>query len=177
MKTTTRGDGAYIDSAGPYPFELEISTEIETYRHMGGYVRDPEWIYIDKKGHRHAYDANGALPTLKAKWVPCDGSCGDPTHKEIKHYRCRECREKIKPGTRYEPPGERYVLGPRRWEAVIYITDSPCIPVGDELDVSFQQEGRAYRGRGAAVSATCSNLDCPSITVQGTADLEMISHG
>lgn len=63
---------------------------------------DPDWVYVDKEGHRHYRDENGRLPTLyntqtNSYW--CE-DCHDH-HSEYGLF-CRQCDEEITPGTR--PP-------------------------------------------------------------------------
>lgn len=102
----------YLDDHGPYQARLTVSQEYETFRHLDHYERDENWRYTDAEGHEHHY-VNYSLPTLKAKMVRCDGACGDPGHREVKHYRCKICREKVKPGTKFVPAGEHSVPGLR----------------------------------------------------------------
>ncbi len=75
-------------------------------------VPDPDWRYIDKKGHGHFWKKT-KLPTMKqvvvgTQWV---GDEYDGEEYEIKEWRCKLCDETIDPGMKDETPPTK-VPGP-----------------------------------------------------------------
>lgn len=74
-------------------------------------VPDPQWRYVDKKGHGHFWDGK-ELPTLKwvvtgTRWV---GDEYDAYEVKDGEWRCTQCGETIEPKKRTEY-GPRYVSG------------------------------------------------------------------
>ena len=71
---------------------------------------DPNWEYVDKKGHKHYWQINDiekgdySLPTLAyvEDVAPTD------EYPASYHYECKKCGEVIKPKTRV-PPTRRYI--------------------------------------------------------------------
>lgn len=60
---------------------------------------DPNWRYIDAKGHGHYYhDSKNPFPTLK--WRKDIVTDEDGEKWDAGWYQCPRCRERIVPGTR-----------------------------------------------------------------------------
>jgi hypothetical protein len=102
---------------------------------------DPAWTFTDTAGHAHAYAADGAdhYPTLISKYgeVEWCNECED-THADYLGMFCRQCDEKIRPGTR-TVFGRQYIRG--RQEALI---DGE--PATIEQAEALAEEWRASRG-------------------------------
>lgn len=85
-------EGQWLTSTGPQP--------------------DPVWRTRDSHGHEHHYaDAINRYPTLQLVsgepyW--CDGCCDE--HRDT-WYECRQCHDKITPGTRIDH-NPKWIAGP-----------------------------------------------------------------
>lgn len=83
-------------------FSITLSAEHETVWSRTPRP-DPGWSSTDARGHFHAYDSDGSLPTLKASDnpIPCDGSCRnwDCDGYTERVYRCSLCDEPVVPRT------------------------------------------------------------------------------
>ena len=81
-------------------------------------VPDPDWKYIDKKGHGHFWKGKD-LPTLKwvvtgTQWV---GDEYDSYEYEVGEHRCRLCGEKVEPKKKASYP--KPLLGPATYTLTI----------------------------------------------------------
>lgn len=86
--------------------------------------RDPDWTFVDLRGHFHAYSSDGgklSLPTLKGVeiWVPCEGCSSHDDEEVCSGYsriemRCVICDEPVKPGMR-ETVGQKTIPGRYSW--------------------------------------------------------------
>lgn len=101
----------FVNEKGPRAGSLSIETElIDTTMAGPSYKPDPEWTFVDKAGHFHAFTHDGFLPTLERyeKHLNCDGSCAgvcsDEGYTETR-YRCRICRKRVKPAYVVKVPG------------------------------------------------------------------------
>ena len=88
---------------------LSIEREIIPVHYLSDI--DANWRYTDAHGHEHYCDYGAAdhYPTLRevldeTYWC---GDCGD--EHELSHLECRQCGEKIRPGT--TGPGVTYIPG------------------------------------------------------------------
>jgi hypothetical protein len=83
-------------------FHLALSAECEVIWSRAARP-DPGWSSTDARGHFHAYDSDGKLPTLVAsnRQIPCDGSCRnwDCDGYSERVHQCALCGEQVQPGT------------------------------------------------------------------------------
>jgi hypothetical protein len=76
--------------------------ENNKYQDIEAAVADLNWMYIDKKGHRHRWVKRGGkdtTPTLREKIrkVPVDDEPGETF--DVPYLVCRKCGEEIRPAT------------------------------------------------------------------------------
>jgi hypothetical protein len=107
---------------------------------------DPNWTFVDAKGHFHAFSINGtrqSLPTLAQSHddVPCNcqsALCeGD---RPTIDYNCLICREEVKPESR-KTFGRRYMDGHTSWHIEAEALDVPPIRVGAQVSILGTLEG------------------------------------
>lgn len=81
---------------------IEIRQNYMDVTTMAGVEKDPDWTYIDRRGHVHTQET--VATTLH--WVEEEGTghyCDDPCqdwHVNDQHRECVQCGEEIKPGMR-----------------------------------------------------------------------------
>lgn len=84
--------------------------EIHVARHAIGVTpgdeRDPEWRYVDKKGHVHQYTASGDVTSVK--WI--QEAPATDEYPELGHYECKRCGEVVLPG-RHIVTTRQYIAG------------------------------------------------------------------
>jgi hypothetical protein len=95
---------------------------------------NPDWSFIDRKGHKHRWSKSNTLPTLNSV---CDEWVYDEDEERYcarNHYECKKCREHVTPGLRAGTP--KYVRGFQQplevnasvdldqWDHLISIIDS-----------------------------------------------------
>jgi hypothetical protein len=117
-----------IDGGRAQPGRLTIEQEIRRYATASATKPDPSWTLVDERGHFHAYDDDGELPTLNARTrhIDCDGHGEDEPACEgydITEWTCRICGIQVEPGRR-DDSGERTMPGLKSWRAEI-ISDRP----------------------------------------------------
>jgi hypothetical protein len=117
----------FVNEQGPFVGTLNIETErIDITMAGPSYKPDPEWTYVDKAGHFHAFTEDGKLPTLERyeKHLNCDGSCAgvcsDEGYTETR-YRCRACGKRVKPGYAVKVPGgaQQFMPGRTSWTVTV----------------------------------------------------------
>jgi hypothetical protein len=88
---------------------LEVEREVIPVHYLSDI--DAGWRFTDAAGHEHhcEYEAPDHYPTLvrvtdETYW--CD-TCGD--EHELDHLECRQCGERIRPGT--TGPGTKFIQG------------------------------------------------------------------
>lgn len=132
-----RQAGGMTNSALLWPgHELTVENDGQ-YVHTDMPGPDPDWHFIDAKGHGHFYmrGAEDGYPTLEWVSLPCTMGHDEDCTSEG-YYECRICAERIEPGSKMQPPvwvdglvtyrlkvaGQNgittYVFGPQQWEAV-----------------------------------------------------------
>ena len=88
-------------------FTLNVECEQIEVTAMPHREWDPDWKFVDKKGHAHVYGTpDDPWPTLRAKhetWFDADGEENSTTI-----YKCRKCKREISPGTRTVPGSGLY---------------------------------------------------------------------
>jgi hypothetical protein len=109
----------FVTRAGALSFRVETD-EIDVT--MGPHPeRDPEWIYVDHKGHAHSM-VEGEYPTLR--WVEDEPYWCDQHQEEHEqgHWECATCGEEIQPGARIVGGTHReFIPSMRRF----YVDDVP----------------------------------------------------
>lgn len=129
-----------LEVGGEPEFHIAVNVEPITLSWMAGTVPDPEWVWEDDRGHEHRAERSGegsvTYPTLvwvvtKSWW--CE-DCRD-MHDEGE-YRCKLCKQTVKPRTKYRPAGSKTVPGRRtieltvpRWRA------KEALVAGDDVTV------------------------------------------
>lgn len=172
------GNGASIDGSALLPCSLDVTTEmIDVSTGLPTRLPDPAWEKVDKQGHFHAFTTDGKLPTVVTESIqkPCPGGCDDPGCEGVTviRYRCRLCRQKIRPNwvTEYDP-SPRSMPGRTEWSvAVRGASESP--PVGD-VSVKVTANGITYFGFGRAHGATIREFGSgvmADFTITGTSEL------
>jgi hypothetical protein len=89
-------------------FAVSVTSEVRTINPQGGSVPDHGWTSADSDGHFHAFDADGALPTLERRTRPCPGGPGgcddedgcdpeDHGYQEASWFACVICGDEVKP--------------------------------------------------------------------------------
>lgn len=168
------GNGASIDGSVPLPCSLDVTTEmIDVSTGLPTRRPDPTWEKVDKQGHFHAFTTDGKLPTLATESIqkPCPGGCDDPGCEGVTviRYRCRLCRQKIRPNwvTEYDP-SPRSMPGRTNWS--VTVRGGPILVATGEVSVKVTAEGRTYFGFGMIGDVTWRNDG-------GRPETEMVIHG
>lgn len=133
----------WVNDQGPFHGSLSIDTDmIDVTSDRDSYKPDPEWEYVDKAGHWHAFTSDGKHPTLERyeKPVPCDGSCGGVCGGEgttETRYRCRACGKRVKPYFVVDVPAFTPQRIPGRTSWCVNVTAADAVADG-MVDVSVR---------------------------------------
>ena len=125
---------ASIDNGPDVPADLTITQDQIDVTSALATKPDPEWTYVDQRGHFHAYDEDGKLPTLRTRIerTPCPGGCDDPgcDGYTVTHHHCVICGEEVEPRRvhDFEP---KTVPGLTHWTLVV----DQGIPQGQQVSV------------------------------------------
>lgn len=110
-------------------------------------VPDPEWKFVDKKGHGHFWKKD-KLPTLKKvatgkTWV---GDEYDGHGETIYEMRCKLCDETIEPGTKQQQPKPpppmiwyRLSIGEKKYELSEKQYAEAIEALGEYMDREFRR--------------------------------------
>lgn len=122
-----------LDGAPVQPGCITIEQEIKTFASATATKPDPAWTLVDERGHFHAYDDDGELPTLTSSLVHvnCDdvhtGPLADPDEPcegyDVTEWTCRICGTEITPG-RLPDHDQKSMPGLKAWRAEI-TSDQP----------------------------------------------------
>lgn len=77
-----------------------VQEDEEVFSFTSERVPDPNWTYVDKKGHGHFWKKE-KLPTLKGVTTGV-GYYDDGTEYSITEMRCKHCDEKVEPGMKLQ---------------------------------------------------------------------------
>lgn len=91
---------------------FEMRQEYTQVSDMGGSEADPDWVFTDGAGHEHRR-VGRAVPTLVTVQDTPGGWCHDcqDEHEGDSHQECAQCREEVRPGTRFRAPGMVMIPG------------------------------------------------------------------
>lgn len=120
---------------------LTIDTEYVDVTVASKSKPDMAWEHVDSRGHFHAYDKDGNLPTLESRSVHVDCACQrneyDPEGWDCDGYDetiyvCAICDEAIEPKViTWSPIGREYMPGRKTWE----VTVDADLERGDKVSV------------------------------------------
>jgi hypothetical protein len=175
MALAVHGMEIWLDAAGPFRGQVTVETErIDITSGLTTYKPDPQWTFVDKAGHWHAFTADGKHPTMEryVKMLPCPGGCNDPTceGQPEERYRCLICGKRIRPNRVVASyAGERRSMpGLTSWSVRVF--GSGPIPSAEKVVVRFVGEKRTRFGLASPAGYTATS-DSWELSLYGVGEL------
>ena len=103
VRMLSEGPQLFVNGKPVERATFEITREMVDVTTLPGRKPDPKWAHIDKAGHYHAFNMNGELPTLDARYADVR-TFGDYEAEDVfVGWFCAICGEYVEP--RYIPDG------------------------------------------------------------------------
>lgn len=135
---------------------LDVTTEVIDVTPLMKVEPDPRWTYVDARGHFHAFDHEGELPTLKVENIPHrsepdpDDEYDEPYEWNERIFKCRICDDVIEPRyTESQSTWKETAPGRTSWEVEARWPDDVLLPTPSEIvSIRIKTTDREWFGLG-----------------------------
>lgn len=175
-----------IDGRPPAAGIIDVHQEWIDVGTLSAQKPDPDWTYLDERGHFHAWDDEGNLPTLDRRMrhidpVATDEIDDDPDPDDLdddnyddddrdgyeeSFYACRICGEEIEP--KYVPASrDRKMPGLKSWTIEV----DQALTCGTQVSVVATTTGSTAFGVGVVTAVSHPRPGTVRSTIAGSGDL------